>query len=292
MKIGCCFNSAYGRRDGTANMSLRALKEMEDLEVVYIPSPCIEEVPKCDVYIYIDDGIDQIKWIPPSPNAFWAVDTHLGYGYRLWKAKQFDRVFVAQREAVAQFKADGVTAEWLPLACQPDAHVSKDQLLTAGMKSEELEKIWDIAFVGFLNEGNGNGSNNRVDYLDTLQKAIPNTWISTNVFFESMAMRFIKAKLGFNISIKNDLNMRVFEVMSTGTALLTNRDVEGIDEFFQEGVDYFGYEGREEMVDVAMEALEHDSKREAIAKNAFTKVRAEHTYQHRMVRILEELKNA
>jgi len=53
MKVGCCFNSAYGRRDGTANLSLRALKEMEDIEVVYIPSPCTEEVPKCDAYIYI-----------------------------------------------------------------------------------------------------------------------------------------------------------------------------------------------------------------------------------------------
>jgi len=287
MKVGCCFNSAYGRRDGTANMSLRALKEMKDIEAVYIPSPCIGEVPKCDVYIYTDDGIDAIKWIPPSPNAFWAVDTHLGYGYRLWKAKQFDKVFVAQREAVSQFKNDGVTAEWLPLACQPSAHVSSKEL----PEGVDLEKIYDIAFVGFLHEGNGDGSNNRVDYLDTLQKAIPNTWISTNVFFEARAVRFIKAKLGFNVSIKNDLNMRVFEVMSTGTALLTNSNVDGIDEFFDEGVDYFGFEGKEEMVEVAHYALTHDADRKQVADNGFTKVRKGHTYKHRMQRVLEVMKD-
>jgi hypothetical protein len=26
----------------------------------------------------VDDGRDDIDWIPPRPNAFWAVDTHLG----------------------------------------------------------------------------------------------------------------------------------------------------------------------------------------------------------------------
>jgi len=307
MKVGCCFNSAYGRRDGTANLSLRALKEMEDIEVVYIPSPCTEEVPKCDAYIYVDDGIDAIRWIPPKPNAFWAVDTHLGYGYRLWKAKQFDRVFVAQREAVEQFKADGVTAEWLPLACHPKAHVSRQQLLDGytvvetgsrmgniaeSKTTDQLEVQWDIAFVGFLNEGNGDGSNNRVDYLDTLFKAFPNSWLSVNVFFEEMSMRFVKAKLGFNISIKKDLNMRVFEVLSTGTALLTNRNVDGIDEFFEDGVDYFGYEGKEEMVEVAHYALSHDKIRKQVAESGFRKVRMSHTYQHRMKRILEVMTDA
>jgi len=309
MKVGCCFNSAYGRRDGTANLSLRALKEMEDIEVVYIPSPCTEEVPKCDAYIYVDDGIDAIRWIPPKPNAFWAVDTHLGYGYRLWKSKKFDHVFVAQREAVAQMRSDGVSAEWLPLACHPKAHISKQQLMevvpidgadTSGpglhlgtsMTAEQLETKWDIAFVGFLHEGNGDGSNNRVDYLDTLYKAFPNSWLSVNVFFEEMSMRFIKAKLGFNISIKKDLNMRVFEVLSTGTALLTNRNVDGIDEFFIDGEDYFGYEGKEEMVEVAHYALSHNKIRKQVAESGFRKVRMSHTYQHRMERILEVMNAA
>ncbi len=291
MKVGCCFNSASGRRDGTANLSLRALKEMKEIEAVHIPSPCVGEVPKCDVYVYVDDGIDQIKWIPPHPNAFWAVDTHLGYGYRLWKAKQFDRVFVAQREAVAAMKHDGVTAEWLPLACHPEAHVSSQQLIMAGVDPGEIKQQWDIVFVGFLNEGNGDGSNSRVDYLDHLFKAFPNSWLSTNVFFEAMSMRFVKAKLGFNISIKNDLNMRVFEVLSTGTALLTNRNVEGIDEFFEDGVDYFGYEGKEEMVEVAEHALENANLRKKVADSGYYKVRSDHTYLIRMRRILEVMRN-
>jgi len=291
MRVACTYNCDI-RNNGTATYAMRALKEIEGIEAFHIRSPQEEgKCPKADVYIYVDDGRDEIKWIPPKPNAYWAVDTHLGYGYRLWKAKQFDRVFVAQREAVSQFKEDGVTAEWLPLACHPEAHPDKQQLIAAGMKSEELGKEWDIAFVGFLNEGNGTGTNNRVAYLDKLFKAFPNSWLSTNVFFESMAMRYVKAKLGFNISIKNDLNMRVFEVLSTGTSLLTNRDVDGLDEFLVDGEDYFGYQGKEEMVEVAKKALANDNVRSQVAKNGLVKVRAKHTYKHRMTRVLERMRN-
>jgi len=80
-------------------------------------------------------------------------------------------------------------------------------------------------------------------------------------------------------------------VLSTGTALLTNRNVDGLDEFFTEGVDYFGFEGKEEMVDVAHYALENYAEIKKVSDSGFKKVRASHTYQHRMVRILEELKN-
>jgi len=293
MKVACCYNCDI-RNNGTATYAMRALKDIEGVEAFHVRSPQEEgKCPKADVYIYCDDGRDEIRWIPPRPNAFWAVDTHLGYEYRLWKAKQFDRVFVAQREAVEQFKNDGVTAEWLPLACHPPAHINKKEMIEGGeIDIDKLKREWDIAFVGFLHEGNGNGTNNRVEYLDKLFKAFPNSWLSVNVFFEEMALRFIKAKLGFNISIKDDLNMRVFEVLSTGTALLSNRNVNGLDEFFEDGVDYFGFEGKEEMVQVAKYALEHDVIRKQVADSGFKKVRASHTYKHRMKRILEVMRDA
>jgi len=292
MKVACCYNCDI-RNNGTATYAMRALKEIESIEAFHVRSPQEEgKCPDADIYIYIDDGRDEIRWIPPKPNAYWAVDTHLGYEYRLWKSKRFDRVFVAQREAVTQFKECGVFAEWLPLACHSHAHVNKKQMIESGeIDIDKLKQEWDIAFVGFLHEGNGEGSNNRVEYLDKLFKAFPNSWLSVNVFFEEMSLRFIKAKLGFNISIAHDLNMRVFEVLSTGTALLTNRNVDGIDEFFEDGVDYFGFEGKEEMIEVAHHALSHDVIRKQVADSGFKKVRGSHTYKHRMKRILEVMKD-
>ena len=86
--------------------------------------------------------------------------------------------------------------------------------------------------------------------------------------------------------------MRVFEVLSTGTALLTNRNVNGLDEFFEDGVDYFGFEGKQEMIEVAHHALENDAERQKVADGGFKKVRAGHTYVHRMKRILEVMRDA
>jgi len=149
------------------------------------------------------------------------------------------------------------------------------------------EKKFDVCFVGFLGDRDEPGFKNRVKYLDILFHEIPNSWLSVNVFHEHMAYRYAQARIGFNVSIKNDLNMRVFEVMSTGTALLTNRDAIGWKELgFEEDVHFIGYEGIEEMVEKAQWALEHPMEREKIAKAGHAKVRAEHTYAHRMAALL------
>lgn len=290
--IGVVFN-CEARNNGTATYAHRALKllEAEGLCRVKHFQPR-GTIPEFDFYIYIDDGRDEIQWLPPHPCAYWAIDTHLGYGYRLWKARHFDRVFVAQQPAEAALKKDGIeNVRWLPLACHPEAHVTKQELLTRGIAPDLVEQRWDIAFVGYLQDNYQEGYNSRVDYLDALFTAFPNSRLATNRFFEEMAIRYVKAKLGFNVSIKRDLNMRVFEVMSTGTPLLTNRDVDGIDEMFTDGVDYFGYKGKEEMVEVARHALSLNGEREEVGAHGFYKVRGQHTYVHRMETIIEEMKH-
>ena len=58
-----------------------------------------------DLNIFIDDGRDDISWLPPKPNAAYLIDTHLGYNTRLNWARHFDTVFVAQKPAVEKMKA-------------------------------------------------------------------------------------------------------------------------------------------------------------------------------------------
>lgn len=288
----CATHNCEIRNSGTATYALRALKLLQAQGVIeeafhWMPRG---EAPRADWYLYTDDGRDDLDWLPPHPWAYWAVDTHLGYGYRLWKALQADRVYVAQKDAVENFARDGVKqVQWLPLACHPEAHNTRKELLAKGFKNNDLTETWDWSFVGFMNNGDGDGSNNRIDYLDCLQRAFPNGWISAGVFFEDMAVRCVRAKLGFNISIKRDLNMRVFEIMSTGTALLTNRDVHGIDDLFIEGEDYYGFDGPDEMLARANDALVWESIRETIAIQALEKVRSRHTYEHRIKTIIEEM---
>jgi glycosyltransferase involved in cell wall biosynthesis len=252
-----------------------------------------------DFWLYIDDGRDEIPMPDlPSPNACWLVDTHLGYEQRLKWAMHFDYVFLCQLPDVARMETDGVqNVHWLPLACLPNVDPSYGEL--QNNKSElpddffgpfGLQKIHDVAFVGHM--GNGGklpeGSNNRIDYLDAMFKNFPNSWFAYSVFFEQAAVRYARARVGFNISIRDDLNMRFFEILSYGNCLLTNRDVVGWRELgFEEDIHFLGYQGEEEMVTKIKWALANPIEREKIAKAGHKKVRAEHTYQHRIQQMLE-----
>lgn len=275
------------RDNGTYFYCRRAFERMRDRGEIaeathYLPRG---EVGKHDFYLYVDDGQDHIKWLPPHPNAYYAIDTHLGYDYRVWKARQFDRVFVAQKDAVEQFKRDGVKhVEWLPLACDPEYHPNAEELKAKGA---DVSKAYDVAFVGFLQGEYQPGMNNRVEYLDALFKAIPSSWLSTGVFHADMALRYVRARVGFNVSIKRDLNMRCFEIMSTCTPLLTNKNVDGIDDLFAEGEHYIGYEGPDDAAQMARFALEDPAAATYCAETALAEVRAKHTYEHRMKRVLE-----
>ena len=157
-----------------------------------------------------------------------------------------------------------------------------------------LDKKYDLAFVGFLNEGDGSDtSNNRIEWLDHAFKHFPNSWLAWQSFFEDMAVRIIRARFGFNISIRNDLNMRFFEVLSTGTCLLTNTSVEGIDDLgFEEDKHFVGYKSKEDLVNKTEYFLENPMERESIARSGHEKVRSGHTYDKRMQRILDDFQIA
>ncbi len=290
LNIAAIYDSSI-RNNGSPVLCWDALKRGLGLDITrYLPQG---ELPKHDFYIYFDDGRDGLEWECPKPNAYWAVDTHLGYDYRLFKAKQFDYVFCAQQEGVEKMKKDGIERVfWLPLACHPPAHPNYIEM----MQSEELNQIggrdglskkYDIGFVGFVNDAQGEGMNSRLEYLHRLFGTFKNSWLTANVFFEDMAVRYIRARLGFNVSIRNDLNMRFFEVPSTGTCMLTNRDQVGWDEIgFEEGKHFIGFQGMDEMIEKAQWGLDHPEERERIAKAGMEEVRKNHTYVHRMESLL------
>ncbi len=187
---------------------------------------------------------------------------------------------------------------WVPRACAPPpslgdqgAHCNVEEILMSPGKDEilhggNLEKAYDIGFCGFMNE-DAEG-NNRVDFLDALYKAYPDSWLSVNRFFEEMSMVYIRARLGFNVSIRDDLNMRFFEILSTGTCMLTNTDCDGYEDLgFFAGEDFVGYEGIDGAIEQAGWALDHPEECKQIAASGHAKVRAGHTYIDRMQQLLE-----
>ena len=292
--IGLIYNAEI-RNNGTPRRVQDALVRMgaKDAGMVRYNRPPYEDIAKHDFWLFVDDGRDDIPMsVPGSPNACWLIDSHLGYDQRLEWAREFDHVFLAQKPSVERMQQDGIeSVHWLPLACHPPVDPNASELRQIGIPREQTEQAYDVCFIGYLNTGYEGGGNNRTDYLNSLvggEGEFDSFWVAFGVFFQDAAARYVKAKVGFNISITNDLNMRFFEVMSYGVCLVTNTDVVGWDELgFVDGVDFVGYKGKEGAIEAVRWCLEHPIEREHIAKAGHKKVRNGHTYQDRVLEILE-----
>ena len=288
--IGLSYNAEI-RNNGTARRVQDALVWMgaKEAGMVRYNRPPYDGLNEHDFHLYIDDGRDDIEMAEyPSPNACWLVDTHLGYEQRLAWAKKFDHVFVAQLPTVDKLQEDGVeNVHWLPLACSPNLDMTAAEMRQADIMAEPPSKEWDVCFVGFLNTGvNGHG-HNRMEYLNSVFGEFPNSWLAFNRFFHEAAMRFVKARVGFNISILDDLNMRFFEIMSYGVCQVTNTDVIGIEELgFNDREHFIGYDGEEEAIEAVRWAVENPLEAERIAKAGHELVREKHTYKHRIEQLL------
>ena len=301
MKSPALLYNAEVRNNGTARRVADSFFQMgykdTGMERYNRPWYVEPEFKDHDFWLFIDDGRDEIPMPDlPSPNACWLVDTHLGYKTRLKWAMHFDYVFLCQKPDVARMKLDGVqNVYWLPLACLPNVDPSYSEFQAARAELPKdffdpfgLHKLHDVAFVGhWAVENLMEGSNDRIEYLDVIFKNFPNSWFAYSVFFEQAALRYARARVGFNISVRDDLNMRFFEVLSYGNCLVTNRDVVGWEDLgFVEDEHFLGYEGEEEMVNRIKWALDNPLEREKIAKAGHKLVRSAHTYEHRVNEML------
>lgn len=271
------FSSPKG--DPAAQAAAKALwdEKGEYVEVDHLaPTGDLSLFGKYDLFLDVDWGEDGLGGILPyapielpHPLAVWNSDTHLGYDYRLKKSLKADHVFCAQKRAVEEMKRDGVPAPiWLPHAVEPLAYPKQDF----------ASKKYDVCFVGNLN------SKNRVDALDRLFREFPNFFFGKRLF-EQAAEVFGQSKIVFNIAMRDDLNMRIFESMASGSLLLTNW-IPTIEEVFEDGKHLVLYRNEEEMVDKARYYLAHDEEREKIAQAGYEEVLKKHTIQNRVSTIL------
>ena len=246
-----------------------------------------EDYGKFDLHLWVDhgeDGLDvPLGWMPPSPNAYWVSDAHLGYKYRMEMAKKFDKVFVCQKEFIEPFVRDGVDRHkivYLPHAFEPDCY-----------KPYEIINKWDWSFIGYLN------SQHRIDLLDRLTREVPNWYLGWRNpsapgynSLDDIARKLSQSKVGVNYSIKKDLNMRVFETMGTKTCLLTD-DIEPIHEFFKDGQHLALFKNEDEAVEKLKNLIANDDLRQSIAEAGYKEVLANHTYRRRMEVVLKECLN-
>lgn len=224
-----------------------------------------------DLYLWIESvggyypsNLDAL----PCAKACYLIDSHLNLSMHLEWGKQFDMVFIAQREYLEKFQKLGMKTFWLPLGCDPEVHQRYDQ-----------PKIYPVSFVGEVQSGS-----RREVLLKKLFNQVPVHYECC--FWDDMARLFSQSKIIFNESVRNDLNMRVFEVMSTGALLLTDMaENSGQAELFKDGEDYAVYNDNN-ICDVARFYLDNGELLEQIAARGRRLVHNAHTYVHRVEDLL------
>lgn len=249
------------------------LKQVADVDVL-LPSQADNLKPDShNLYFCVDDGSHHIFPQKLKPSAIWLVDTHTGYMARFIMARQFDYVFTAQKDASVKFQQIGINSKWIPLGCDPTLHGKK-----------KVNKRFDIAFIG------GDGWGKRKNLIQTLRKKFPNSYIGLADHKEIGGI-YSQAKIVFNRSIINDLNMRVFEGLCSGSLLITNENVFGQSELFQSGKHLITYNKDEDAIPLIEYYLAHDEEREKIALCGMQEVLSKHTYLHRTLKIINTIEN-
>lgn len=234
-----------------------------------------------DFYFHIDDGRDDLSRVPPKPWGYYCTDSHLGPGPRLEKARQASIVWCAQKPFADALQAEGLNAHWLPLACFPEAHLSAPE-----DGNPRVEKKYDVAFVGHLQSPS---QSSRLAFLSDVFAAYPNFRFEYGVFHEGMARVYHQARIGVNHAVRDDLNMRFFELASIGVPQLADSRMVGLSELgFIPHHHYIPYSSTEEAIAAVRYYLRAEDEAAEIAASAKARVRNGHTYVDRVKRMLAD----
>ena len=126
--------------------------------------------------------------------AWYGIDTHMDYAKHLHIGRLFDVSFVAQKEYVERLRADGLRqVHWLPLGFAPEL-----------MPSPMPARTTDMAYVG---SDLVTANPQRHALLASLRREFPSTRFGPATPQE-MGWIYASAKLVFNKSVRNDVNMR------------------------------------------------------------------------------------
>jgi tetratricopeptide (TPR) repeat protein len=229
-----------------------------------------------DFYFWLETGLSEIPTDLQEydlPKVCYLIDTHINYEKHVDIAGNFDFIFLAQKAYVEKMTDAGIkNVFWLPLACDPDIHGKVEQ-----------EKKWDVGFVGTIPET----QNRRKSLLERIGSRFDLN--CERKFMDEMAEHYSRSKIVFNNAINNDLNMRVFEALCSGSLLLTDSaNGSGLEEMFENRKHLIIYED-ENIENLTSHYLDNDEERELIAEQGRQEVLKNHTYAHRVENLMNVL---
>lgn len=241
-------------------MALRADKRIEVFRIGENRIPC------ADLIINVEPCEFVIAY-PGRKSVYWEIDNHIHRGQDVDKYQKVNHIFVTQKHFFSLYPKN--KTHWLPNAADPDKH----RLYS----DEPLE--YDVGFLG----------NDTYPHRRALLEKIASKYKllrSNSAPGEEYSRKLSRCKILFNCAMDNDLNMRVFEAISIGRLLLTDK-VAGQDELLQPGIHYDTFKDWSDLDKKINFYLEYDEQRNRIASAGAAWIRAKHTYQHRLETILK-----
>ncbi|OLZ11747.1 glycosyltransferase family protein [Sulfobacillus thermosulfidooxidans] len=272
-RVGLIFDDRL-RKDTTGGYCLKYLSNL--CHVVHISPNNLHLVNKedFDLFLHIDDGLDYTIPNTLYPRAWWVIDTHLNLSRDIERAYFYDWVFAAQKNGAEALRQAGIiNVWWMPLAGDPRNFESN------------FHKTLDWSFVGYWS---GTVYGEREQILNAV-KDIGDNFIG-QASPDDMYKIYERSRIVLNPPIRDDINMRVFEAMAAGAILLTKKSLtaNGMDELFEEGIDYLIYESVEDVRAVLIKALNlPEMEQQEIINNARRKALSRDSYGHRMQALLE-----
>jgi predicted TPR repeat methyltransferase len=214
-----------------------------------------------DIHVCNDLGYQDIRFVTI------ATDPHmesLTYGHAARCSPWF---YSMQSPYMGLF---GDKTRFLPYAYDPEIH-----FLETG-----VEKRYDVCCIGFQ-------FIQRVEMGNRLRKLGLNVRFENGPILDEYRRIINESWICFNLSAKDDLNMRVFETLACGTLLVSNVTTD-MGRFFREGVDYVSYRTDDEAADKIVHYLGHRDELAVIAQSGHRAVQG-HTYASRLLEIFGEI---
>jgi hypothetical protein len=202
-----------------------------------------------------------------TPKLFWAIDTHMMNYHHFLVTSGMKYVAFAIRKHQQEYGL-------------PNSFPMYYGLSTIHQWNPTVyPKEYDTVFLGTLN-------------VDPRRKEICDRFgiLTMSAFGADYIITMKKARICFNKSMSNDINAKYFEIMSSGSFLLTNFNQELIDLFdpsVRDDLRACMYTTDDEIGEKIQYYLAHEEEREAIAKRLYDYVWAHHTWEARCKQILQ-----
>lgn len=207
--------------------------------------------------------------------AAWFLDSHAMLSQEISIARHFDVLFIAHSKYIQNFKKQYPNKSVHHLPCG----VHRWSIKQMGYDDN---KRWDM-FIAYNSYPVNNNIRDKV--LNSIKSVARNMKNHIGTYdYTKYLQDYRKAKVGLNMSLFNDFNIRNIECIANGMPLLTNRTpdhekITGIDKFCT-------YYDPNSIKDIFIKYIEALKKTEAVKKDGINWAKKNHSYPARVAEMI------